>query len=147
VESIRVFDIETQLSKEQRAEVEIIPDLLRDTESTHVSFLEFIPAYSWLTFSNAAFVRERINLLYDEALVKANEGEHKAPHLHKSRITGDEFIGQVQPFRKMEWSEKTYFQAKQESALIPPSTDFHKNFDLVADNLKKGYPKVTNFMS
>ncbi|MGB4413818.1 MAG: transcription-repair coupling factor [Paludibacter sp.] len=139
VESIRVFDIETQLSKEQRAEVEIIPDLLRDTESTHVSFLEFIPAYSWLTFSNAAFVRERINLLYDEALVKANEGEHKAPHLHKSRITGDEFIGQVQPFRKMEWSEKTYFQAKQEIRFnTSPQPIFHKNFDLVADNLKKG---------
>ncbi len=92
VESIRVFDIETQLSKEKRSEVEIIPDLNLDKKLAQVSLLEFIPKETWITFNTASFVRERINILYDEALVKANEGGNSTPDLHKNRITGDEFM-------------------------------------------------------
>ena len=44
------------------------------------------------------FIRERINNLYNEALVKANEGDQIVPNLFKSRITGDDFIEQITPF-------------------------------------------------
>ena len=138
IETIRIFDIETQLSQEHKTEIEIVPDLHRDTTSPHVSFLEFINSKSWLTFSDAAFVRERINQLYNEALVKANEGEHKTANLSKTMITGDEFIELVAPFRKMEWGEKANFQHKTTIAFnISPQPIFHKNFDLVSDNLHK----------
>jgi len=138
VETIRVFDIETQLSQEYKTEIVIVPDLHRDTSSPHVSFLEFIDAKSWITFSNVLFVRERINQLYDEALVKANAGEHKTSSLRKTQITGDDFIQLVTPFRKMEWGEKSHFQHKTTIAFnISPQPIFHKNFDLVSDNLKK----------
>lgn len=138
IESIRIFDIETQLSQEKKKEIIIIPDLQLDTTSSHVSFLEFISPDSWLSFSNAAFVRERINQLYDEALVKANEKGQKTPNLHKMMITGDEFMKSVQPFRKFEWSEKCHFQHKSTVTFnTSPQPIFHKNFDLVADNLKQ----------
>jgi transcription-repair coupling factor (superfamily II helicase) len=137
VESIRVFDIETQLSQEKKTEIIIIPDLQLDTVSPHVSFFEFIPKSSWFSFSNAGFVRERVNQLYNETLAKANEVEHKTPHLAKTQITGDQFVDQVQEFRKMEWGEKAYFQHKTTIAFnTSPQPIFHKNFDLVADNLK-----------
>jgi transcription-repair coupling factor (superfamily II helicase) len=137
VETIRVFDIETQLSQEKKTEITIIPDLQRDTVSPHVSFFEFIPSNSWFSFANTNFVRERIGLLYNEALVKANEGEHKTPTLIKTQITGNEFINQVESFRKMEWGEKAYFQHKSTIHFnTSPQPIFHKNFDLVADNLK-----------
>ena len=109
VESIRIFDIETQLSQEKKTEIIIIPDLQLDLRSPHVSFFEFIPSSCWFSFSNVAFIRERLNQHYDEALVKANETDHKTPHLAKTQITGDQFVDQVQSFRKMEWGEKTYF--------------------------------------
>ena len=138
VESIRIFDIETQLSQEKKTEIIIVPDLQRDTTSPHVSFLEFIPASSWFSFSNASFARERINQLYNEALVKANEVEHKTPHLAKTQITGDQLVQQVQSFRIMEWGEKAYFQSKSTIKFnTSPQPIFHKNFDLVSENLKK----------
>jgi transcription-repair coupling factor (superfamily II helicase) len=138
VESIRVFDIETQLSQEQKTEIEIVPDLHRDTTSPHVSIPDFISSDCWFGFWNAAYVRERINLLYNDALVKANEGGEIVPDMDKTLITGDEFIGLVMPFRKMEWSDKGYFKAKATVAFkTSPQPIFHKNFDLVADNLKK----------
>lgn len=138
VESIRVFDIETQLSKENKNEIIIVPDLQRDQASPHVSFLDFIPANGWFSFANAGFVRERINQLYDEALVKANEAGHKTPTLSKTQITGDEFVEQVQKFRKIEWGERPYFQTRKTIQFnTSPQPIFHKNFDLIADNLKQ----------
>ncbi|HZK68336.1 MAG TPA: helicase-related protein, partial [Paludibacter sp.] len=138
VESIRVFDIETQLSQEHKTEIIIVPDLHRDTTSPHVSIFEFIDSKSWLTFSGVHFVKERINQLYDEALVKANAGDHKTAGLHKTMITGDEFIELLHPFRKIEWGEKAVFKHKTTISFnTSPQPIFHKNFDLVADNLKK----------
>ncbi|MDR3651916.1 MAG: transcription-repair coupling factor [Paludibacter sp.] len=138
VESIRIFDIETQLSQEKKTEIIIIPDLQLDTASPHVSLFEFTPANTWFSFSNVSFVRERINQLYNEALVKANEVEHKTPHLAKTQITGDQFMDQIQLFRKMEWGEKAHFQHKTTISFnTSPQPIFHKNFDLVSENLTK----------
>ena len=138
IESIRIFDIETQLSQEHKNEIIIVPDLHRDTTSPHVSFMEFMGAKCWMSFANVTFVRERMNQLYDEALVKANAGEHKVSSLHKSLITGDEFLKLIEPLRKIEWGEKAHFKSKITVAFnTSPQPIFHKNFDLVADNLKK----------
>ncbi|MDO9154843.1 MAG: transcription-repair coupling factor [Paludibacter sp.] len=138
VESIRIFDIETQLSKEKRTDIEIIPDLLRDTKSPRVSFFDFISKNSLLAFTNVTFIRDRLNQFYDEALVKANEGELKIPHLHHQRMTGDEFLEQIIEFRTIEWGEKSHFHSKNLIQFnTSPQPIFHKNFDLVAENLKK----------
>ena len=139
IESIRVFDIETQLSKETVDQVEIIPDLQKDKSVSQVSFLEFIDKSTILTFSDIPFIKDKINQLYGEALVKANEGDTIVPDLFQSRITGDEFIKHLGNFRKMEVGERNHFNADKEIRFnISPQPVFHKNFDLVADNLKKG---------
>ena len=138
IETIRVFDIETQLSREYKTEIVIVPNLHNDFSSPHVSFLEFIDSKSLLAFSNAAYVKDRINQLYDEALVKANTGEHKTASLHKTQITGEEFLQFIEPFRKIEFGEKSYFPHKTIISFnTSPQPIFHKNFDLVSDNLKK----------
>lgn len=138
LESIRVFDIETQLSKEKKTEINIIPDLQRDIESPHVSFFEFVAEKTLFSFTNAGFVRERINQLYNEALVKANQQDYTTPTLVKSQITGNQFEEQVQKFRKIEWSEKSVFKTTHSIVFnTSPQPIFHKNFDLVAENLKQ----------
>lgn len=139
IDSIRIFDIESQLSNEKVEQVEIIPDLQKDKSITQVSFFEFIDKSTVLTFSNATFIRDKINQLYDEALVKANEGDVVVTDLHKSRITGNDFITQIELFKKIEVGEKNHFKPDQELRFnTAPQPVFHKNFDLVADNLKKG---------
>ena len=139
IDSIRIFDIESQLSNEKVEQVEIIPDLQKDKSITQVSFFEFIDKSTVLTFSNATFIRDKINQLYDEALVKANEGDVVVTDLHKSRITGNDFITQIELFKKIEVGEKSHFKPDQELRFnTAPQPVFHKNFDLVAENLKKG---------
>jgi len=139
IESIRIFDIESQLSKEKVSEVEIVPDLHKDKSIPLVPFFEFIDKNTVLTFSNVNFIKERINQLYDEALIKANMGEQIVSDLHKTGITGDEFMKMIAAFRKIEVGEKTHFRHDTTIKFnIAPQPIFHKNFDLVADNLKKG---------
>ena len=138
VETIRIFDIETQLSQEHKTEIVIIPDLHADTDSPQVSFFEFIHPNSFVSFKDAGFVRERVNLLYDDALVKLNVGEKSKANLCENLITGDELMEWVRPFRKLEFTEKGYYKKSVTIAFNnSPQPIFHKNFDLVSDNLKK----------
>ncbi|OIP84684.1 MAG: transcription-repair coupling factor [Porphyromonadaceae bacterium CG2_30_38_12] len=138
VESIRIFDIETQLSKEKRSEIEIVPDLHQNNDVALESFFEFIPKNILFTFTMAGFVRERISQLYDEALIKANAGENVVSDLHKVRITGEDFKQQIANFRKIEWNSHSYFKATTEINFNTSSqVIFHKNFDLLADNLRE----------
>ncbi|HLP04938.1 MAG TPA: CarD family transcriptional regulator, partial [Paludibacter sp.] len=138
VDSIRIFDIETQLSKEKKDEIIIIPDIQREKKSKHVSFPEFVDSDAWFSYTDFSFVRERVNQFYDEALIKANDDIHKIPDLANSQITGEELAAQMQKYRVLEWGEKSYFRAKSEIRFnTSPQPVFHKNFDLVSDNLKK----------
>ena len=139
IETIRVFDIESQLSKENVTEIEIVPDLHKDKSVPLVSFFDFIDKKTVLTFSNVNFIKDKINQLYDEALIKANQGEQIVSDLHRTSITGDEFLKTIASFRKIEVGENSHF--RHDSAIkfnISPQPVFHKNFDLVAANLKKG---------
>lgn len=139
IETIRVFDIESQLSKENVTEIEIVPDLHKDKSVPLVSFFDFIDKKTVLTFSNVNFIKDKINQLYDEALIKANQGEQIVSDLHRTSITGDEFLKAISSFRKIEVGENSHF--RHDSAIkfnISPQPVFHKNFDLVAANLSKG---------
>ena len=139
VESIRIFDIETQLSQEKKQQIEIIPSLHKgDKSSRQVSFPEFVSAETWFHFTDAGFVRDSINQYYDEALVKANSSDRIVESLHATHVTGDEFLQALTDFRKLEWANKSYFKAATSVQFnTSPQPVFQKNFDLISDNLKK----------
>ncbi|GAB1415502.1 transcription-repair coupling factor [Paludibacter sp.] len=139
IDSIRIFDIETQLSKEKVEQVEIIPDLQKHKSVSQVSFFEFIDDSSILCFANANFIKDKINQLYDDAITQANRGDEAVPDLKDTRITGDDFYNQIDAFRKIVTYEKSSFKIDKNIIFnTSPQPIFHKNFDLIADNLKKG---------
>jgi len=139
IESIRIFDIESQLSREIIPEIEIVPDLHKQKSIKMVSVFDFIQDDTVLLFNDIHFLRDKMNQLYDEALVKANTGEKKVSHLHDSRITGDDFINDLSRFTKIEISERNLIKSNFNIGFNTlPQPTFHKNFDLIAENLKKG---------
>jgi len=139
IDSIRIFDIESQLSKEQVEQVEIIPDLQKHKSVKQVSFFEFIDKNSILSFANTGFIKDKINQLYDDALIQANKGEDIIADLKDIRITGDDFLDQIDSFRKIITHDKTRIKAdKRIEFKTSPQPIFHKNFDLISENLKKG---------
>lgn len=72
VESIRTFEVETQLSKERKDSIVIVPDLSRSLEqgdaSGMVSFLDFLSANTVLAMRDLLWLRERIQTVHDETL-------------------------------------------------------------------------------
>lgn len=148
IDSIRTFEVETQLSKEKKESIQIVPEL-SDTSESDISFLDFIPADTLLWVKDLMWVRERIQTVYEEVLSPqaqmAYEGDEAGvPDLKKRLIDGASFMHRTLDFRRIDFGSKAMStpQAtlKFETSVQPV---FHKNFDLVSssltDYLQRGY--------
>ena len=153
VESIRTFEVETQLSKEKKDSFVIVPDLSRSLEqggaSGMVSFLDFLSADTVLAMRDLLWLRERIQTVHDETLtpqaIAAREAEESGCiTLDGKLIDGSEFTLRALDFRRMEFGNKP---TGTPDATITFDTSaqpiFRKNFDMVAESFKeymeKGY--------
>lgn len=134
IETIRIFDIETQLSKENLNEVSIIPNLQNSDSSAFVSFFQFINSENWIAYSNYDFIAERLDILYNEALEKGIDTEKQ---ISLKQIKKSDFIEQTSLFKNILRSKSAHiFPEKTIEFNISPQGIFHKNFDLVAENLR-----------
>lgn len=148
VESIRTFEVDTQLSRDKKKSITIVPDLaLAGAMSS--SFLDFIPKDTILAMRDFLWLRERIQTVHDEALTPQalavqEAGENGGITLEGKLIDGSEFAVRALDFRRMEFGNKP--TGTPDATLefeITAQPIFHKNFDLVAASLKeyreKGY--------
>lgn len=148
VESIRTFEVDSQLSIERKEAVSIVPDLAV-TGHVSISFLDFIPQETVLVVRDFLWLRERIQTVYEEALtpqaIAMQEAEENGGFtLEGKLIDGSEFTLRALDFRRVEFGHKP---TGTPDARITFDTSaqpiFHKNFDLVADAFReyqeKGY--------
>ena len=140
VDSIRTFEVETQLSKEKKTSVNIVPELSSAAEGD-VCFLDFIPEESVLWVKDLAWVKERIQAVHDEALspqaLVAYEGEQtELAGLERKLVDGTEFTVRALDFRRIDFGHKA-LGTPQASLRFETSVQpvFHKNFDLVSSAL------------
>ena len=148
VESIRTFEVESQLSRERKEGVAIVPDLAVTGDVT-TSFLDFIPKETVLAMRDFLWLRERIQVVHDEALtpqaIAVQEAEENGGiTLEGKLIDGSEFTVRALDFRRMEFGNKpTGTPDAKISFHTSVQPIFHKNFDLVAgsfkDYLEQGY--------
>ncbi len=95
VDSIRIFDPETQLSERKLLQVNIIPHVdNRQDSGEKISLLEFLPAGTVIWMQDWAFTRERLEIqeedlgLFLDNLRAAREGE-EARRLEEVRQSGE----------------------------------------------------------
>lgn len=148
VESIRTFEVDTQLSREKKECVVIVPDLAM-TGVVSTSFLDFISQDTILAMRDFLWLRERIQVVHDEALapqaILAQEAEdHGRVTLEGKLIDGSVFARRALDFRRVEFGHKP--TGTPDASITFDTTAqpiFHKNFDLVANSFKeylaKGY--------
>ncbi len=136
VDSIRIFDIETQLSKETCTEVEIVANLQTEGNVNSDCILSYLPQGYTAIYTDFGYVRGKINQLYNDALTRVNEasGEKKADLSDRFK-TGDELAEIMQCTRTVEIAQKSYFAAH---ARIEFNTSyqqlFHKNFEVITQS-------------
>ena len=127
VDTIRTFDVQSQLSRERQEEIEIVSNLF-DDEQDMVPFLEVLPDNSVVVTKNLAFVCDVVD---DETFSKKILDFKRIELGTKGSTLPSTSSGQVFP---------------QPSALsfdVSPQPLFHKNFELLVetfeDYIAKGY--------
>ena len=156
IDSIRTFEVEDQLSKEQKDRVEIVPELTSISEDK-VAFLSFVPADTILVTKDYLYVRDAIERTYQEGfsaqarmeqMENATEMEQREIERQLRResqlVTGAQWASDAEKFRRIEFGHRPSSQPDATLQFnISPQPLFHKNFDLLKqtfeDYLLRGY--------
>ena len=147
VDSIRSFEVESQLSKERLQKIAVVPQLSAGGKC--ISFFDFLSPDTLLAFKDFLWVHDRIDVIHEEAFsnqaVVAMESETAGGvMLPPSLIDGLEFTTKATNFRRIEFGNKpTGLPQAILTYDISAQPIFHKNFDLVCrafnDYLQRGY--------
>ena len=150
VESIRVFDIEKQLSINEVEEISILPNVTAKGDKETISIFNFLPSDTIICWANMTFAIERINDIYDDTLIKQHSEKNVADVLN-ILINGNIAKEQITNFRHI------YLDKRQRTTESSPKLEevhevgrgmltlnfnqsaqppYHKNFDIVADSLR-----------
>ena len=149
IDSIRTFEVDTQLSKERKQSIAIVPELSLSGSGEFVSFFDFIPRDSILAMKDFFWVKEHIDKIHEDAvspLALAADEEHKKELLNiaKNLIDGGEFMVQSLNFRRIEFGNKPTGTPQATLTFDTQAQPiFHKNFELVSscfrEFIEKGY--------
>ena len=149
IDSIRTFEVETQLSKDKLQQVSIVPELSMTEEK--MPFLSFLPKETILVFKDFLYVRDAIDRIYQEGfseqalterLETATEQEqHEIMQQMKKEsqlISGAQFSRDAVDFRRIEMGHRpSGLPDATISFHISPQPQFHKNFDLLQQSFEQ----------
>ena len=132
VDSIRTFDIESQLTKDTPDRVTIIPNIHdREMGDVRIPITDFFSDSTVYFFNNLAVAIERINTICTNAAEHADAGT-----IAQMALNGDQFYKLVATRTYGEWGgkmlDKRGVPIKFDTTVQPV---FHKNFDLLAQTL------------
>lgn len=137
IESIRSFDIETQLSLEKTKKINIIPNIQWERERLvkRVSFFEYLPKNTTVWTENLDLIFDRIDDIYE----KTSFEDEKDKTLVKSEVIVNSQVlnKDISPLTKIEFGG---FNLPGPSKVIQfrtsPQPVFNKNFDLLVNDLR-----------
>ena len=165
VDSIRTFDVQSQLSQGKVESADIVPEIDRK-DSEYVAFTDFLPDDTLLVVSDMTFVCDRVAMVYEEGFSTQALAEEKASHdmmrqkgedvessfsdLYDGSMTsvlkikehtivsGEEFNRGISKLRRIELCAPP---ADAEGHVVRFDTShqplFHKNFDLLSAELRR----------
>ena len=148
VDSIRTFDVETQLSLEKLKKVSIIPNVENKAlQETRESFLKYISNKSIVVVKDKELLNSRIDKLFDKAVTAFKTLSEDIQHAKPKDLfcTGELLLDQLKSYKTLELVSST------DSAIqfqIKPQPSFNKQFNLLIENLNlytsEGY---TNYIA
>lgn len=147
IDSIRTFDVETQLSKEKLNKVQIMPNVENKVlQDNRESFLKYIASNTVVFAQNISLIESKLDSLFEKAVTafKSNVSllKHASPEelfcngeIIKNQL--DDFtLAVVNQSEKATTTSNIVYQ-------IQPQPSFNKQFDLLIKNLnnyaKQGY--------
>ncbi len=144
IDSIRTFEIESQLSRDKVQQVSIVPNF-EGGAGDEVSFFDFLPKGSALAFQDYAWVHERIEQLNEEGFSQqAVQAMDEATDCVLHLLDATDFLHKTVAFRRIEFGVKASSAVHATVTFdTSPQPLFHKNFELVeqslTDLIERGY--------
>jgi len=149
VDSIRTFDVETQLSTEQIKKISIIPNVANKfLEESRQSFLNYIASKTVVFTKNSDLLFSRIDDFFEKAVEAfknlSSEIKHAEPEelFCNSTLLKKQFLD----YTVVEFGTQSVFcnsEHSEESSIITfnttPQPSFNKQFDLLIENLNSNH--------
>ncbi|NMH24795.1 transcription-repair coupling factor [Flavobacterium solisilvae] len=151
VDSIRTFDVETQLSVEKQNKITIIPNLENKfIKENRESFLDYINDKTILWIENTEMVLAQLDKLFEKATETfdklSKDIKHASPeHLF---LNQEGFLRKALDFSIVELTNKPLFKTTKTFEFhIQPQPSFNKQFDLLLNNLSDNhFNGITNYL-
>lgn len=151
VDSIRTFDVETQLSKDKVSKITIIPNVENKTlEEKREIFLDYINEKTVLILQNTELLGQQLNRLYDKATDTFSKLSTDVRHAKPEELFINEasFLKRALDFAIIELDKKTIFKSEQAFVFhTSPQPSFNKQFDLLLNNLHDNdFNGISNYL-
>ena len=144
IESIRTFNIETQLSESKVDSVAISANVSADDSGRGESVLQFVSPDTVIAVRDADFTLSRVRAVASETFSSsamiADEGDASAM---KNLIDPDDFERRFATFAKLHFSAAAADKSASTKSLTQIDFDcspqglYHKNFDLISDSFRR----------
>jgi len=143
VESIRSFDVETQLSIEKQKKITIIPNVENKFfQENRESFLDYIDPKCVLFISNTEGLFTKLDRLFEKAGVAFEKLSKEIKHSEPEQLFLNQasFIKKALDFTIVETGSTAIFRTKKTFEFhIQPQPSFNKQFDLLLNNLSDNH--------
>lgn len=150
IDTLRTFEVETQLSLQKRKQVEIVPELAQADHEQLTSFLHLLPEDTLIVTKDLHYVADRIGKIFDEGFSKSAQTEQlegkseveqeaiRQQMLAETKLIGrGKFLTDALGFRRIETATSpTHTAEAVVTCETTPQPLFHKNFDLLLQTLR-----------
>lgn len=150
VDSIRTFDVETQLSTEKVNKISVIPNVANKfLEEKRESFLKYIASNTIVFAKNAELLFDRLDDFFGKAEVAFTKLSEDIKHAEPEELflNSEQFKSQLGQFR---WIELSGTNADKEIEVLfrtKPQPSFNKKFGLLIENLNNNHRNgYTNYI-
>jgi transcription-repair coupling factor (superfamily II helicase) len=153
VDSIRTFDVESQLSTENIKKISIIPNVANKfLEESRQSFLKYVASKTIIGVKNTNLLFNRIDDLFDKAseTFKTLTSEIKRDSPEELFCNSQLLKKQLLDFNVLEFGSEAFLSNVSEEILFntSPQPAFNKQFDLLIENLNSNHNDgYTNYIS
>ncbi len=143
VDSIRTFDVETQLSVEKQKKITIIPNVENKfLKENRESFLDYISPQTVIFIQNTDLLLSRLDKLFEkanEAFQKlSSEIQHVSPE--NMFLNQQSFVKRSLDFTVVELASKPIYRTQKTVEFhTQPQPSFNKQFDLLLNNLNDNH--------
>ncbi len=151
VDSIRTFDVETQLSTERIKKVSIIPNVANKfIEEKRESFLKYISSKTVVFSKNPSLLFSRIDSFYEKAIEAFNALSEDIKHASPDELfcNSEVLKRQFLDYSLVEFGSSAVFSSEAIQYNTKPQPSFNKQFNLLIDDLNDNHNNgIVNYIA